>query len=75
VSGAVGAVEACFLQIKNNFMKPLFRKVNCLRLYVPDLESCAVLEDAWGNPLVLLDISKGLFATDADGNIIGNAEP
>lgn len=131
-------------------MNPLFRKVDCLRLYVPDLEAglafyrdrlgheliwrsataaalrmpdtdaelviqteeqrqeidllvdsadeaakfieesggkiivppfdiqigrCAVLEDPWGNPLVVLDISKGLFATDADGNIIGNVEP
>lgn len=131
-------------------MKPLIRKVDCLRLYVPDLEAglafyhdrlgheliwrsptaaglrmpdtdaelviqteeqrqeidllvdsadeaatfiegaggkvivppfdiqigrCAVVEDPWGNPLVLLDICKGLFETDADGNIIGNVEP
>ena len=131
-------------------MKPLIRKVDCLRLYVPDLESglafyrdclgheliwrsataaglrlpetdaelviqteeqrqeidllvasvdaatefieqaggkvivppfdiqigrCAVIEDPWGNPLVLLDTSKGLLATDAEGNIIGNVEP
>ena len=131
-------------------MIPLFRKVDCLRLYVPDLETglafyrdrlgheliwrsataaglrisdtdaelviqteeqrqevdllvdsadeaaafieqtggkvivppfdiqvgrCAVVEDPWGNPLVVLDISKGLFETDADGNIIGNVEP
>ena len=33
---------------------------------------CVVLEDPWGNPLVLLDIRKGLFKTDADGNVIGN---
>ena len=131
-------------------MKPLFRKVDCLRLYVPDLEAglafyrdclgheliwrsataaglrmpdtdaelviqteeqrqeidllvdsadkataffeqaggkvivapfdiqigrCAVVEDPWGNPLVLLDMSKGLLATDSEGNIIGNVEP
>ena len=131
-------------------MKPLIRKVDCLRLYVPDLETglafyrdrlgheliwrsataaglrlpetdaelviqteeqrqeidllvdsadaaakfieqaggtvivqpfdiqigrCAILEDPWGNPLVLLDTSKGLLATDAQGNIIGNVEP
>jgi predicted enzyme related to lactoylglutathione lyase len=131
-------------------MKPLIRKVDCLRLYVPDLEEglsfyrdrlgheliwrsataaglrmpdtdaelviqteeerqeidllvdsaddaaefieqtggkvivppfdiqigrCAVVEDPWGNPLVLLDISKGLLATDSKGNIIGNVEP
>ena len=36
---------------------------------------CAVVEDPWGNPLVLLDISKGLLATDSKGNIIGNVEP
>jgi lactoylglutathione lyase len=131
-------------------MKPLIRKVDCLRLYVPDLESglafyrdrlgheliwrsataaglhlpetdaelviqtdeqrqeidllvdsvdaatgfieqaggkvivpsfdiqigrCAVVEDPWGNPLVLLDTSKRLLATGAEGNIIGNVEP
>jgi len=131
-------------------MKPLIRKVDCLRLYVPDLEAglafyrdrlgheliwrsptaaglrmpetdaelviqteqqrqevdllvdsadeaatfiegaggkvivptfdiqigrCAVVEDPWGNPLVLLDTSKGLVATDSKGNIIGNVEP
>ena len=32
---------------------------------------CVVLEDPWGNPLVLLDTSKGLLKTDADGNVIG----
>ena len=33
---------------------------------------CVVVEDPWGNPLVLLDTSKGLLATDANGNVIGN---
>lgn len=33
---------------------------------------CVVLEDPWGNALVLLDTSKGLLKTDADGNVIGN---
>ncbi len=33
---------------------------------------CVVVEDPWGNPLVLLDISKGLLKTDADRNVIGN---
>ena len=131
-------------------MKPLIRKVDCLRLYVPDLEAgltfyrdrlgheliwrsptaaglrlpdtdaelviqteekrqeidllvdsteeatefieqaggkvivppfdiqigrCAVVEDPWGNPLVILDTTKGLIATDSKGNIIGNVEP
>ena len=34
---------------------------------------CAVVEDPWGNQLVILDISKGLLITDADGNVVGNA--
>jgi predicted enzyme related to lactoylglutathione lyase len=33
---------------------------------------CAVVQDPWGNELVLLDMSKGRLITDADGNIIGN---
>ena len=36
---------------------------------------CVVLEDPWGNPLVLLDTSKGLLKTDGDGNVTGNLEP
>lgn len=35
---------------------------------------CVVLEDPWGNPLVLLDLSKGLLKTDADGNVIGHLD-
>ena len=35
---------------------------------------CVVVEDPWGNPLVLLDLSKGLFKTDSDGNVIGNTD-
>jgi lactoylglutathione lyase len=46
------------------------------KVIVPPFEiqigRCVVLEDPWGNPLVLLDTSKGLLATDADGNVIGN---
>lgn len=34
---------------------------------------CVVVRDPWGNVLVLLDISKGMLMTDADGNIVGNA--
>jgi lactoylglutathione lyase len=33
----------------------------------------AVVQDPWGNQFVLLDASKGLLVTDADGNVIGNA--
>jgi predicted enzyme related to lactoylglutathione lyase len=35
---------------------------------------CVVVEDPWGNPLVLLDTSKGLLKTGIDGNVIGNEE-
>ena len=31
----------------------------------------AVVADPWDNHLVLLDSSKGLLRTDADGNVIG----
>ena len=34
-----------------------------------------VVEDPWGNQFVLLDTSKGLFITDTEGNVIGNASP
>ena len=33
---------------------------------------CTVVRDPWGNQLVLLDTSKGLLATDKDGNVTGN---
>jgi lactoylglutathione lyase len=33
---------------------------------------CVVVRDPWGTTLVLLDTSKGLLVTDADGNVIGN---
>jgi predicted enzyme related to lactoylglutathione lyase len=33
---------------------------------------CTVVQDLWGNQLVLLDLSKGLLATDEHGNVIGN---
>jgi lactoylglutathione lyase len=36
---------------------------------------CVVVQDPWGNPLVLLDTSKGLLATDEAGNVIGNRPP
>lgn len=35
---------------------------------------CVVVEDPWGNPLVLLDISKGLLDTDSEGNVVGNLD-
>ena len=36
---------------------------------------CDVVADPWGNTLVLLDGSKGMLQTDADGNVIGNIKP
>jgi len=33
-----------------------------------------VVEDAWGNRFVLLDMSKGRLVTDMDGNVVGNLE-
>jgi lactoylglutathione lyase len=48
------------------------------RVIVPPFDiqigRCTVVEDPWGNPLVLLDTSKGLLKTDADGNVIGNID-
>ena len=35
---------------------------------------CVVIEDPWGNPLVLLDTGKGLLKTDAAGNVIGTID-
>ena len=35
---------------------------------------CTVVRDPWGNQLVLLDTSKGLLATDKDGNVTGNLQ-
>jgi lactoylglutathione lyase len=34
---------------------------------------CVVVRDPWENELVLLDTTKGLLETDADGNVIGDA--
>ena len=31
---------------------------------------CAVVQDPWGNRLVLLDVTKGLLKTDADRNVV-----
>ena len=46
------------------------------RVIVPPFDiqigRCAVVEDPWGNPLVVLDTSKGLLKTDSDGNVTGN---
>jgi len=36
---------------------------------------CVVVQDPWGNQFLLLDSSKGLLITDAEGNVIGNTDP
>jgi predicted enzyme related to lactoylglutathione lyase len=36
---------------------------------------CTVVEDPWGNRLVLLDTSKGLLVTDEHGTVVGTADP
>jgi adenosylhomocysteine nucleosidase len=46
------------------------------RLVVPPFDiqigrACVVC-DPWGNPLVMLDASKGLLSTDEQGNVVGN---
>jgi predicted enzyme related to lactoylglutathione lyase len=33
---------------------------------------CVIVKDPWGNKLILLDTSKGIFKTDSEGNVIGN---
>ncbi len=47
------------------------------RVVVPPFDiaigRCAVVDDPWGNELVLLDASNGLLSTDADGNVVGRA--
>jgi predicted enzyme related to lactoylglutathione lyase len=35
---------------------------------------CTVVEDPFGNRLVLLDLSKGFLVTDAGGNVLVDAE-
>ena len=49
------------------------------RVIVPPFDiqigRCVVVEDPWGNPLVLLDASKGLLKTDIDGKVVGNIDP
>ena len=32
---------------------------------------CVIVKDPWGNKLVLLDSSKGIYLTDSKGNVVG----
>ena len=49
------------------------------RVIVPPFDiqigRCTVVEDPWGNRLVLLDTTRGLLVTDERGNVVGNADP
>ena len=36
---------------------------------------CAVVRDPWGNRLFLIDLSRGRFRTDAEGNVVGVGPP
>jgi catechol 2,3-dioxygenase-like lactoylglutathione lyase family enzyme len=36
---------------------------------------CTIVQDPWGNPLVLLDMSKGRLTVDTDKNVTGTAKP
>jgi lactoylglutathione lyase len=39
--------------------------------YEIEVGLCSTVQDPWGNNFVLLDTSKGLLVTDADGNVTG----
>lgn len=45
------------------------------RVIVPPFDikvgRCTVVQDPWGNRLVLLDMSRGPLVTDTDGNVTG----
>ena len=49
------------------------------RIIVPPFDiqigRCVVVQDPWGNQLVLLDTSKGLLVTDEDGHVVGVEPP
>jgi lactoylglutathione lyase len=40
-----------------------------------EIGRCVVVHDPWGNELVLLDTSRGLLVTDANGHVIGSERP
>jgi len=40
-----------------------------------DVGRCAVVQDVWGNQFIVMDLSKGLYTTDADGHVTGRATP
>lgn len=46
----------------------------CVPPFDIQIGRCVVVQDPWGNELVLLDTTKGLLATDAEGWVIGNKD-
>lgn len=45
-------------------------KIICGPFDIP-IGTCAVVQDRWENEYVILDMSKGKYVTDAQGNVIG----
>ncbi len=63
---AVEPAVARFQSAGGNLLTPIF---------TTQIGLGAVVEDPWGNVLVLLDASKGLLRVDEQGNILGNLPP
>ncbi len=45
-------------------------EIVCPTFDIP-IGKCAVVGDKWGNQYVLLDMTKGTYITDEEGNVIG----
>lgn len=55
---------------------PVFEKAGGrveLEVFDIDIGKCAVVSDSWGNRYCLLDMTKGKYTTDAQGNVTGVA--
>jgi lactoylglutathione lyase len=63
---SVDAATAIIMQAGGTVLEPPFD--------IP-VGRCAVVRDLWGNRLVILDLNKGLFTTDEEGNVVGNVAP
>ena len=48
-------------------------EIICPMFDIP-IGKCAVVRDKWGNQYVLLDMTKGTYITDEEGNVIGVAK-
>ncbi|MDD3242686.1 MAG: VOC family protein [Eubacteriales bacterium] len=49
-------------------------RVTCPAFDIP-IGRCAVVQDRWGNEYVLLDMTKGKYTTDENGNVTGVGAP